>query len=256
MRVAFQGVAGAFSEEAAIALVDGERVAVPSFEDVFDAVDRETRGVVPIENTLAGSVHAVYDLLGRKDALVIGETTVRISHVLASVAGATIAGLRRVRSHPVGLAQCEQFFRAHPHIEPIAAYNTAGAIADVVARRDVTEAALGSKRAAAQYGATILREALEDDPENWTRFLLLADRAPPIEGRRKTSLLFTLPHRPGALASALATFTGMNLTKIESRPIKGRPFEYVFYADVISDAELPNLDEITTSLRVLGAFRV
>ena len=259
MRVAHQGVAGAFSEDAAIALIgDAERIALPAFDDVFDAVSAGTveRGVVPIENTLAGSVHAVYDLLGRKDVKVIGETTVRISHVLVGAPGASIASLKHVRSHPMGLAQCESFFRANPHIEPVAAYNTAGAIAEVVASGSIEEGALGSRRAAEQYGGVILAEGLEDDRENWTRFLLLARELPEISGARKTSLLFTLPHRPGALATALAALAGMNLTRIESRPIRGRPFEYAFYADVVSDGPLPSLDAVTTSLRVLGAFSV
>jgi prephenate dehydratase len=256
MRVAFQGVAGSFSEDAAIAAFDGERVAVPSFEDVFDAVASGTveRGVVPIENTLAGSVHSVYDLLARRNVFVVGETTIRISHVLVSVPGASIETLKRVYSHPIGLAQCETFFRMHPFIEPVAAYNTAGAIADVVNKKSIDEGALGSRRAAEAYGATILAEAMEDDPENYTRFLLLAREAPEIQGPRKTSLVFTLPHRPGALATVLARFAGMNLTKIESRPIKGRPFEYAFYADVVSDGPLPDLDDVTTSLRVMGAY--
>lgn len=259
MTVAFQGVVGAFSEDAAIALLGDEpRVALPSFDEVFDAVARGEvdRGVVPIENTLAGSVHPVYDLLGRKDVRVIGETTVRVSHVLVGAPGATLASLRRVYSHPVGLAQCEGFFRAHPQLEPVAAYNTAGAIADVVAKRSLEEGAIGSRRAAEQYGGNILAEGLEDDPENWTRFLLLARTLEPLVGPRKTLLVFTLPHRPGALASALSAFRGMNLTKIESRPIRGRPFEYAFYADVVSEGELPSLDDVTTSLRVLGAFAV
>lgn len=262
MRVAHQGVAGAYSEDAAIALLgEAERVALPAFSDVFDAVHAGSvdRGVVPIENTLAGSVHAVYDLLATlasRDVHVIGETTVRISHVLVGCPGASIESLRRVRSHPMGLAQCESFFRAHPHLEPVAAYNTAGAIAEVVASGSLEEGALGSRRAAEQYGGVILAEAMEDDRENWTRFLLLAREVPELRGPRKTLLLFTLPHRPGALATALSAFAGMNLTRIESRPIRGRPFEYAFYADVVSDGPLPSLDDVTTSLRVLGAFSV
>jgi prephenate dehydratase len=259
MNVAFQGVPGSFSEDAAIALLpEHPRVAVPTFDDVFNAVSsgEATRGVVPIENTLAGSVHAVYDLLGRTDVKVVGETTVRISHVLVGVPGSSIESLRRVYSHPIGLAQCEGFFRAHPHIDAVAAYNTAGAIADVVAKNAVEEGALGSRRAAEQYGGVILREGVEDHRENWTRFLLLARELEPIEGPRKTLLVFTLPHRPGALATALSSFRDMNLTKIESRPLVGRPFEYAFYADVVSDGELPSLDDVTTSLRVLGAFAV
>lgn len=259
MTVAFQGVPGAYSEDAAIALRGHEpRVALPTFEEVFDAVAQGTveLGVVPIENTLAGSVHAIYDLLGRKRVHVVGETNVRVSHVLVAAPGATIQSIKRVRSHPVGLAQCEAFFRAHPQIEPVAAYNTAGAIAEVVAGGAIDEAAIGSRRAAERYGGVILAEGLEDAPENWTRFLALSREPAAIAGIRKTLLVFTLPHRPGALAAALSEFRGMNLTRIESRPIHGRPFEYAFYADVVSDGEPPSLDAVTTSMRVLGAFSV
>ncbi len=268
--VVYQGVPGAFSEDAAVAFL-GEaapRDAVPRFVDVFDAVasSRARYGVVPIENTLAGSVHAVYDLLGEKDVRIVGETVVRVSHALVSVPGATIEGLRKVWSHPVALAQCERFFRAHPSIEAVAALNTAGAIAEVLSRGRADEAAIGSRRAAERYGGEILRAPLEDDPENWTRFLLLARRdeperpAPP--GPRKTSLVFSLAHRPGSLREALSVFAdrGLDLTKIESRPLKGRPFEYAFHADLVAphdapiDAAVDALSKVARGVRVFGTY--
>lgn len=267
--VVYQGVPGAFSEEAAIAL-RGESAArspVASFDDVCDAVvaGRARFGVLPIENTLAGSVQPVYDLLGRKDVRILGETNVRVSHVLAAVAGATIEGLRRVLSHPVALAQCEQFFRAHPHLEPVAAYNTAGAIAEVIAKANPEEAAIGSRRAADRYGAAVLAENLEDHHENWTRFLLVGrsdEPTPTLAGRRKTALVFTLAHRPGSLAAALRVFAdrSIDLSRIESRPLPGRPFEYAFYADVVStpdaplEAALGALAEAAHSMRVFGTY--
>jgi prephenate dehydratase len=266
MKIAYQGVPGAFSEEAAIAML-GEatpRVAVARFDDVFAAVrdGSATRGIVPIENTLAGSVHAVYDLLAQHDVRIVGETNVRISHVLVGVLGGTIGELRRVRSHPVALAQCERFFRAHPTIEPVASYNTAAAIAEVIERGSRDEAAIGSRRAAERYGGTILAEALEDDPENWTRFLLLSRKDEPVSGLTKTALMFTLPHRPGSLAAALAVLAahGLDLTRIESRPLKGRPFEYAFYADVVADdpdrlaKALGALNRDTATLKVFGTY--
>lgn len=267
--VVYQGVPGAFSEEAAIALrgEQASRAAVASFDDVCDAVvdGRARFGVLPIENTLAGSVQPVYDLLGRKDVRILGETNVRVSHVLVSVPGATIEGLRRVLSHPVALAQCERFFREHPQIEPVAAYNTAGAIADVVAKGNPEEAAIGSRRAAARYGGFVLAENLEDHAENWTRFLLVGrgDEPPPnIDGRRKTTLVFTLAHRPGSLALALRAFAdrSIDLSRIESRPLPGRPFEYAFYADVVSSPDAPleaalgALAEAAHSIRVFGTY--
>ncbi|MBI2392394.1 MAG: prephenate dehydratase [Deltaproteobacteria bacterium] len=267
--IAYQGVPGAFSEEAAIAL-RGEaalRVPVATFDEVCDAVasGRTRFGVLPIENTLAGSVQAVYDLLGRKDVRILGETTVRVSHVLVSVPGATIDGLRRVLSHPIALAQCERFFREHPAIEPVAAYNTAGAIADVVAKGSVEEAAIGSRRAAQRYGGAVLAEDVEDHRENWTRFLLVGrgDEAPSLgSGPRKTTLVFTLAHRPGSLCAALRAFSdrAIDLTRIESRPLPGRPFEYAFYADVVSapgdplEAALGALADAAHSLRVFGTY--
>ncbi len=267
--VAYQGVPGAFSEEAAIALrgESATRAAVASFDEVCDAVlSRRARfGVLRIENTLAGSVQPVYDLLGRKDVRIVGETNVRVSHVLVSVPGASLAGLRRVFSHPVALAQCEQFFRAHPHLEPVAAYNTAGAIADVMAKGSAEEGAIGSRRAAERYGGNVLAENLEDHPENWTRFLLVGregEAADALGARRKTTLVFTLAHRPGSLAAALRAFAdrSIDLSRIESRPLPGRPFEYAFYADVVSGPEAPleaalgALAEAAHSIRVFGTY--
>ena len=266
MNVAYQGAPGAFSEEAAIALLGEEtpRIAVARFDDVFAAVvagDVE-RGVVPIENTLAGSVHAVYDLLAQHKVRIVRETNVHISHVLVGVRGGTLDEVRRVHSHSVALAQCEEFFRTHRAIEPVAAYNTATAIAEVIERGARDEAAIGSRRAAERYGGTILAEHVEDDPENWTRFLLLAQKDVPVTGETKTALMFTLPHRPGSLAAALAVLAAydLDLTRIESRPLRGRPFEYAFYADVVTDdaqrlsAAVAALTLKVATLEVFGTY--
>lgn len=260
--VAYQGAPGAFSEDAAIAMCgeDMPRTAAATFGDAFDAVawSRVRFGVVPIENTLAGSVHAVYDLLGSRDVRIVCETTLRVSHVLAGAPGATLERLRRVRSHPMALAQCERFFRARPEIELALASNTAGAVADVVALGREDEGAIGSKRAAQRYGAAILASDLEDDTENFTRFLLLGRQGEPpfpSPGPWKTSVMFTLAHRAGTLARALEVFAdrGIDLAKIESRPIRGRPFEYSFYVDVIGmkqpmEEALHALGEIAASI--------
>jgi len=266
MNITYQGVPGAFSEEAAIALLgqDAPRVAVAQFVDVFRAVSEGSvaRGVVPIENTLAGSVHAVYDLLAEFDVRIVAEANVRVSHVLCGIPGSSIAALQRIRSHPVALAQCERFFRAHPAIEPVASYNTAAAIAEVIERGDPHEAAIGSRRAAERYGASVLQDELEDDQENWTRFLLLAREPVAATGTTKTALMFTLPHRPGSLARALAVLAahGLDLTRIESRPLKGRPFEYAFYADVVTDdrarldAALDALGADVATMKVFGTY--
>jgi prephenate dehydratase len=273
--IAYQGVPGAFGEEAALAVsADGARlVACPRFEAVFDAVvagDAE-RGVVPIENTLAGAVHEVYDLLGTKsaDVRIVGETVLRIAHALIAPPGVDIAAIRRVFSHPVALAQCESLFRANPTWQPIAAFNTAGAVQDVIARAEPDAAAIASRRAAERYGGVVLRDGVEDHARNFTRFLAIGRRAGSSEsidatnGAHKTSLVVTLEHRPGTLARLLSTFAarGIDLSKIESRPMRGKPFEYLFYVDVVGDASLDPLASALSdvarevaSLRVLGSY--
>lgn len=269
--VAYQGVPAAFGEEAAIALVgDTSRaLACRRFDDVFVAVStgRARYGVVPIENSLVGSVHETYDALGRHALDVVDETILRVTHALIAPPGVVFEAVRRVHSHPVALGQCEELFRANPSLEAVAAFNTAGAVQEVIARGASDEAAIASPRAAQVYGGVVLRHAIEDDARNFTRFLLVARpgtktkeaRATPI----KTSLVFELRHRPGALAEALGIFAahGVDLTKIESRPIVGRPFEYAFYVDVRGAADraplsqaLAALQTSVASLRALGSY--
>jgi prephenate dehydratase len=263
MEVAYQGVPGAFAEEAAEQLApELPRAPKPRLDDVFAAIARGDLGVLPIENSLAGSVTTVAARLAKEDVQIVAETSLRISHALVAAKGATLASVRRVYSHPIALAQCERFFDAHPEITPIAAYNTAGAIAEVVARGAPDEAAIGSLRAAKQHGGVVLATQLEDDRENFTRFLLLSREPRPKTGPRKASLVFGLPHRAGALVSALAVFSarGLSLTKIESHPLSGRPFEYLFHADVafeddaLLDDALGELGALTLGLRVLGRY--
>ncbi|HTD53544.1 MAG TPA: prephenate dehydratase [Thermoanaerobaculia bacterium] len=273
-RIAYQGVPGAFGEEAAreFARGGGELLACPRFEDLFEAVSSGAarKGVVPIENTLAGSVHVCYDLLAKHRVAVVAETVLRISHALIAAPGVPLERVRRVFSHPMALLQCEKFFAAHPGIEAVAAENTAGAVADLIAsgRRDV--AAIASPRAAEVYGGALLAENLEDDPTNFTRFLLIArpeDRFAGSESASrlvKTSLLFRTENRPAALFESLAPFAdrGVNLTKIESRPVRGSRFEYLFYLDAVVpagkradlDAAVEKLAERCAGLRRLGTY--
>jgi prephenate dehydratase len=263
MEVAYQGVPGAFAEEAAERLApDLPRAPKEKLDDVFAAIARGDYGVLPIENSLAGSVATVAARLAREDARIVAETSLRISHALVAKPGTELAKIRRVYSHPIALAQCERFFDAHPEITAVAAYNTAGAIADVIARGAPDEAAIGSLRAAARHGGVVLANELEDDRENYTRFLLLAREPRPKTGPRKASLVFGLPHRSGALVSALSVFSarGLSLTKIESHPLRGKPFEYSFHADVafdddaLLDQALAELAPLTLGLRVLGRY--
>jgi prephenate dehydratase len=266
-RVAFQGERGAFSEEAAVKLL-GEGVGlVPrrTFDDLFSAVDEHAADAVlaPIENTLAGSVHQSYDLLLKTRLQITGEVVVPIAHNLIGIPGSSIEALATVESHPVALAQCEEFFRMYPHIKRIAKDDTAGSVREIMDQRDPTRGAIAGSRAAAIYGAQILREHLEDHRENYTRFLLLVPAGPVPEGANKLSLAFQLKHLPGALTRALEIFSrrAINLMKIESRPIPGSPWQYRFYVDLqasLRDADtataLEELKQCTEDLRVLGCY--
>lgn len=272
--IAYQGVPGAFSEQAAREFANGgaDFVPCPRFEDLFEAVSsgRARKGVVPIENTLAGSVHACYDLLAKHTVSVVAETVVRIEHALIAPPGIALQSVRRVLSHPMALLQCEKFFQHNPGIEAVAVHDTAAAAQEVISggRRDT--AAIASLRAAEVYGGVVLAENLEDDPMNFTRFLLITRPEDSPAGRErdsrplKTSLLFRVQNRPGALFEGLRSFAhgGINLTKIESRPVRGSRFEYLFYVDAVVpagreedlDAAVAALEKCSTDLRRLGTY--
>lgn len=267
-RVAFQGERGAFSETAAVQLM-GEEINLvprPTFESLFAAIGEGVAdyALAPIENSLAGSVHRSYDLLLESSLTIVGEVIIPISHCLIGCQGASLASIKTVESHPVALAQCECFFAAHPQIRPVVAEDTAGSVALVIKRGDATCAAIAGRRAAQIYGGQILLEQLEDHPENYTRFVLLASSAPLSDEADKLSLVMKLPHKPGALNHALESFSrrGIDLVKIESRPIKGRPWEYHFYLDLQATAKdarnvadaLAELKERATSVRLLGHY--
>jgi prephenate dehydratase len=249
MRVAYQGEPGAYGEVAAERV--GTPVPVRTFEAVFDAVvtGAAELGALPLENTLGGSVHRNYDLLLRYPVAIVGETLVRIEHCVLGVPGAAVERARRVLSHPQALAQCEAWLARHPHLEPVAAYDTAGAAKALAAARDPGDLAIASERAARVYGLEVLARGVSTLPENQTRFAYVArrDRPPPAlpaAPPRKVSLAFTVPHRRGALFRALAAFAlrDVNLTKIESRPWVERPFEYLFYLD-FEDTDPPEVGE-------------
>jgi len=264
--VAIQGEAGSFSHAAALEAIGADLVLLPcsSFEDLFRAVEtgQAARGVVPIENSLAGSVHENYDLLGAHALHVVGETQVRVRHCLIARPGTRLGDVRRVASHPVALAQCRRFFAARAGLVPVPAYDTAGSVRDLMAGQVEADAAIASALAAELYGATVLQEHLEDHAENYTRFLVVARDPAPPERARKTSLVVTLPNVPGSLYRALGAFAarGLDLTKLESRPIPGRPWEYAFYLDVLGDprgevaAALDELRGFARELRVLGSY--
>jgi prephenate dehydratase len=268
MRVVIQGERGSFSHQAALQALglDVDVMPKPAFEDLFTAVveDQADRALLPIENSLAGSIHENYDRLRARPLHIVAETQLRIRHCLIGRPGSSLASIRRVASHPVALAQCRDFFAKHPNIEPVAAYDTAGSVMDLL-RSDgpATQGAIASKLAAQLYGGKVLLEGLEDDPQNYTRFLVLA-KEPLAKGEvDKTSLVFTLRSEPGSLHRALGVFAsrGVDLVKIESRPLRGRPWEYAFYLDVLGDPAgkvgeaLRELEAMAGEFRILGSYR-
>jgi prephenate dehydratase len=273
-KISFQGERGAFSEDAARQLLGTniQTVAFRTFEEMFTAVSSGAAdaAAAPIENSLAGSVHKNYDLLMEHDLTIIGETNVRIILHLIAPRGVSLSQLLRVHSHPVALAQCERFLRANPQLEVCPAYDTAGSVKMVVDANTGEDAAIAGATAAAVYSANIVAESIEDNPQNFTRFLLLCrpDRATEIKttvkaDQRKTSIVFRVANKPGGLFRSLAAFAlrDIDLTKIESRPIEGRPWEYSFYLDLIGDQNEPhveralaNLAELAESVRVLGSY--
>lgn len=272
-RVSFQGEKGAFSQEAAHQLLGPAIEVVPCqrFDDLFRSL--ETReadaAVVPIENTLHGSVHENYDHLLKFDFPIVAETSVRIVHNLIAPPGVAFRRLRRVYSHPVALNQCLKFFERYPKLERVPFYDTAGSVKMLMQERPEDAAAIASSVAAGIYGATILKRSIEDDRKNFTRFFLLRrpEQVPPLPkaaaGKWKTSLVFTTHNVPGSLFRALSAFAlrDVNLIKIESRPLRGKPWEYLFYVDLIGRIDeqrlknaLGHLGELADFLRVLGCY--
>lgn len=254
-RVAIQGELGSFSHEAALKLVPDAEIAPCSLSaEVFEALSSGAvdAAVIPIENSLAGSVLEHFDLLLQHDVTVQGETLLRIRHNLIALPGRNLEDIRRVFSHPVALAQCRRFLAGHPYMESFAFYDTAGSVKQLVELQDGEAAAIASKAAAAFYGAEILRENIEDNPENYTRFFLVrrAQDAVNEPGANKMSLAFSLENRPGSLVSALLELSrlGTNLTKIESRPVHGKPWEYIFYVDCQIDGSA-QADQALAALR-------
>jgi len=277
MQIAFQGEPGAYSEAAALEHFGAETVTVPceTFDAVFAAVESRAcdGGLVPIENSLAGSIHRNYDLLLQHALPIVGEHYLRVQHCLIVHPGVTLAEIRKVISHPQGLAQCEKYLRSLPGVKSEAVYDTAGSVKIVREQGDRSVAAIASRRAAKVYGMAILAEGIEDDPANFTRFLAVARHGmsrpsmspqPVVPGGdAKTSIVFTLRNVPGSLFKAMSVFAlrDLDLTKIESRPLVGKPWEYLFYidfagstADVTVSRALDHLGEYALMLRVLGSY--
>jgi prephenate dehydratase len=238
MKIAIQGEPGSFSNEAALKLVPGAEIVPCSLSvEVFAALDsrKADAAAIPIENSLAGSVLEHFDLLLAHDVTVVSETLLRIRHNLIAIAGATMDEIDRVFSHPVALAQCRRFLAAHPKMKSVSFYDTAGSVKHLVEQGDRHAAAIASDAAARIYGAQVVTAGIEDNPENYTRFFLVrrSDDAGTDPAPNKISIAFSVENRPGSLVAALSALSaqGTNLTKIESRPVQGKPWEYIFYVD-------------------------
>jgi len=266
MRVAFQGEPGAYSEGAVQGCFGAGADTLPceSFEAAFEAVASGACGaaVIPIENSLAGSIRENHDLLWKLDLHIVGEYILRVEHCLIGFHGAQLAELERVISHPQALAQCAHYLEAlGVKAEPV--YDTAGSVKILKAGGERTTAAIASRRAADLYGMQVLQENIEDDPQNYTRFLILAAQAAIPQGEAKSSIVFSLKDGAKDLPGALSIFAqgGIVLTRIESRPLQGAPWEYLFYVDFAGSAQEPqvaraldHLGEYALMLRILGTY--
>jgi prephenate dehydratase len=286
MKVAIQGELGSFSHEAAEQML--KRCTVVPCARSAEVFDRVANGsvaaaVIPIENSLAGTVAEHADLLVTRDVFIQSEFLLRIVHNVIAAPGVRLGALRKVFSHPVALDQCRDFFRHHPRIEPVPFYDTAGSVKHVVAQRLPDAAGIASRHAARDYGGKILQAGIEDDKRNFTRFFLirkLVGKAGTMRGKgsaisvpdyqrliprgaNKTSIAFKLKNQPGALFKSLSVFAlrDISLSKIESRPLRGRPWEYVFYVDFLRGDDEParnalrHLGEVAEFVKVLGIYR-
>ncbi len=267
-RVAYQGEAGAYSEAAAMAALGSDIEPIPceTFDEVFEALveERADRAIVPIENSLAGSIHRNYDLMLRNDLHIVGEYGLRVRHHLMALPGQSLKDVDEVLSHPQALSQCEYYLR-ELDVRWQTTYDTAGSAKRVRNKQLTAVAAIASRRAAKVYDLEVLAEGIEDDSENYTRFLVLSQQpqTPPEDRAAKTSIVFSLHDEPSVLFKALSVFAlrDIDLTKLESRPLRGKRWRYLFYLDFAgnvteerSQNALRHLREIAPMLRVLGSY--
>ncbi len=263
--VAFQGEHGAFSEKAARQFFGESAKVSPSgsFREVFEkVVSGDTAfGIVPVENTLGGSIHQNYDLLVEHDVHIVGETKLRVVHNLIANPGTKLGEIQRIYAHPQAAAQCEKFLRAHPSWSILQVYDTAGSVKMIKEEKALDAAAIASAQAALRFGMEVLKEGIESDPQNFTRFIVIA-REPAKRGN-KVTMVYGTENKPGALLRTLEVFSrrGINLSKLESRPIAGKPWEYLFTVDLMGDlqeksvgATVKELQSHVTFLKVLGSY--
>lgn len=265
MKIAFQGEHGAYSEQAVFDYFgDVETLPCETFDLVFDSVTsgKADRGLIPIENSLAGSIHQNYDLLLRHNLHIIGEYLLRVRHCLIAMPNVKKEDIKKAISHPQALGQCANYLR-NLNIKPETVYDTAGSVKMLKESGARDTAAIASKRAAEIYEMQILEEGIEDNSENFTRFLAISTEPTIPTNEAKTSIVFTLKNQPGSLFKAMSVFAlrDIDLTKIESRPLQGKPWEYLFYIDFVSSLQdenakraLEHLGEYALTLRVLGSY--
>ncbi len=267
-RVVYQGEPGCYSEEAAVGFF-GPQVksrGMAWFPDVFAAIERGEAdyAVVPVENSSTGSIRQVYDLMAQYNYYIVGEWQVKVEHCLMALPGVKEGDIRTVYSHEQGLMQCESFLDAHRSWKRVPALDTAGSAKQVAQSGDRTAAAIGSRRAAEIYGLNILAKGINSNRENHTRFVVVSPNMELRPGRNKISAVFRLPHQSGSLHEILTVFAvqGLNRLKIESRPIPGRGWEYLFFLDFTGDLAAPEMDgvlhelsQLAAQFRILGNFR-
>ncbi len=267
LKIAFQGEYGAFSEQAAIAYFGKDCIPVPkeNFKDVFEVVaqKRTAFGIIPIENSVFGSVHQNFDLLQEFSLHIVGELKLRIKMNLMVLPGTALNEIRHIYSHPQGLGQSDKFLRTLKNITLHPFYDTAGAAKMISAENRIDSAAIASEQAAEHYQLTILKKNIETDHRNFTRFLVVSTKAIHPTQKAKTSLIFATKHIPGSLVLCLSAFAerSINLLKIESRPFVGKPWEYLFFVDIDSDQKntksisaLQELKKHTSYLKILGSY--
>jgi prephenate dehydratase len=265
MKAAIQGELGSFSHEAALKMLARAAV-VPCARsaEVFDQVEEGSvsAAIIPIENSLAGSVAEHFDLLLARDVFIHAEFRLRIRHNLIALPGLKLTQVRRVFSHPVALDQCREFFRRHSKVQAIPFYDTAGSVRHILTEKLTDAAAIAPRQAARQYSARVLLSGIEDDPQNYTRFLLIKKSRAVARAANKTSIVFAVKNAPGALFRALAVFAlrDISLSKVESRPMRGHPWQYVFFVDLLRGDDEParnalnHLAEVAEFVKVLGVY--
>lgn len=265
MKIAIQGDLGSFSHEAALQMVPNCTI-VPCMRsaNVFEQLlnGKVSGAVIPIENTLAGPVAEHYDLLLASDVFIQKEFHLRIIHNLISTPGVKLKDVRRIYSHPIALEQCRNFLRRHPKIQAIPFYDTAGAAKQVIREELRDSAAIASQLAGKKYGGQFLKKGIEDNKQNFTRFFLIRKKSQILPKANKTSLAFSVKNVPGALFKALSVFAlrDIDLSKVESRPVIGQPWQYVFYVDVLRGKDeilqnaLRHLAEIAGFVKILGVY--